>query len=289
MVLKQKDEISSNLNSKLTKLGYKRLDINLGQVIADEKVIQTMMKGAQTTRKKELEEMNKVLSGIQTNCRNGSIPILWFCADGLARSYPCELQNFEEDGIDCTNYIIRPENSTVIRVTYDDLDNIIAFEMMNKDLGFQHRKIEELLENVGIMTENPASILLDIIGDNEPYKYSKVYKIGKQAYWNEDEGVMYDYFQTMTFNTKYYKIPVEYSCRHALQFVLDRLLDQLRQESVTFSLCGLDDRSITFLIDLKNKQAFEKVVLEPVTIRSFGRMFNTQAKIEEVEGLEDLS
>lgn len=289
MVLKQKDEISSNLNSKLTKLGYKRLDINLGQVIADEKVIQTMMKGAQTTRKKELEEMNKVLSGIQTNCRNGSIPILWFCADGLARSYPCELQNFEEDGIDCTNYIIRPENSTVIRVTYDDLDNIIAFEMMNKDLGFQHRKIEELLEDVGIMTENPASILLDIIGDNEPYKYSKVYKIGKQAYWNEDEGVMYDYFQTMTFNTKYYKIPVEYSCRHALQFVLDRLLDQLRQESVTFSLCGLDDRSITFLIDLKNKQAFEKVVLEPVTIRSFGRMFNTQAKIEEVEGLEDLS
>lgn len=289
MVLKQKDEISSNLNSKLTKLGYKRLDIDLGQVVADEKVIQTMMKGAQAVRKKELDEMYKVLSGIQTNCRNGSIPILWFCADGLARSYPCELQNFEEDGIDCTNYIIRPENSTIMRVTYDDLDNIIAFEMMNKDLGFSHRKIEELLENVGIMTENPASILLDIIGDNEPYKYSKMYKIGKQAYWSEDEGVMYDYFQTMTFNTKYYKIPVEYSCRHALQFVLDRLIDQLRQESVTYSLCGLDDRSITFLIDLKNKQAFEKVVLEPVTIRSFGRMFNTQAKVEEVEGLEDLS
>ena len=289
MVLKQKDEISSNLNSKLTKLGYKRLDVDLESILNDEKLIQSMIKGAQASRKKELAEIHKVLSGIQTNCRNGSIPILWFCADGLARSYPCELANFENDGVDCTNYIKRPDNSTVVRVTYDDLDDIIAFEMMNKDLGFTHRKMEELLKDVGIMTQTSADVLLNIIGDNEPYKYSKMYKIGRQAYWNEDDSVMYDYFQTMTFNTKYYKIPVEYSCRHAIQFILDRLLDQLRQESVVFSLCSLDDRSITFLIDLNSKPAFEKVVLEPVTIRAFGRMFNTQAKIEEVEGLEDLS
>jgi len=64
-------------------------------------------------------------------------------------------------------------------VTYDDLDNIIAFEMMNKDLGFTHRKIEELLKDVGIMTQTSADVLLNIIGDNEPYKYSKMYKIGR--------------------------------------------------------------------------------------------------------------
>lgn len=64
-------------------------------------------------------------------------------------------------------------------MTYDDLDNIIAFEMMNKDLGFTHRKIEELLKDVGIMTQNSADVLLNIIGDNEPYKYSKMYKIGR--------------------------------------------------------------------------------------------------------------
>lgn len=67
----------------------------------------------------------------------------------------------------------------MVRVTYDDLDNIIAFEMMNKDFGFTHRKIEELLKDVGIMTQTSADVLLNIIGDNEPYKYSKMYKIGR--------------------------------------------------------------------------------------------------------------
>ena len=46
MVLKQKDEISSNLNSKLTKLGYKRLDVDLESILNDEKLIQSMIKRA---------------------------------------------------------------------------------------------------------------------------------------------------------------------------------------------------------------------------------------------------
>lgn len=289
MVLKQKDETSGNLNAKLTKLGYKRMDIYIHQVLEDAELIHDMMKGASKTRKAELEAMRKTLLGISNNCRNGSVPLLWYCTEGLAKSYPCEFSNFADDGIDCTNYIKRPENCTIMRVNYDDLDNIIAFEMMCKDLGFTHRRMEELLKDVGIITETPADVLLNIIGDSEPYKYSKMYRIGRSGYWDDDRGVMYDYFQNVAFKDKYYRIPVEYSCRKALSSVLDRLLDVLKTEKIPFSLCSLDDKSITFMIGIERVNDFTKAVKEPVTIRAFGRLFKTVAKVEEIEGMEDLS
>lgn len=57
---------------------------------------------------------------------------------------------------------------------------------------------------------------MDILIKEEPYRLSKLYKIQKSSYRSDDEGVMFDYFQNMTFTTDFYDKPVEYSCRHAL-------------------------------------------------------------------------
>ena len=44
---------------------------------------------------------------------------------------------------------------------------------------------------------------------------------------------------------------------------------------------------MTFLIDKDKQSEFTKIATEPVTIRVFGRLFDTVATIENLEGTED--
>lgn len=288
MIIKQKDTVASNLNQKLTKLGHRRLDIKLEELESLENTIQSMMKRAQKRRKESLKKILSSIRSITTNCRNGTIPILWYCNDGLVWQYPVDLANYPEDGIDCMDYIIRPNNSMAIRVHYSQLVNTIAFEMMYKDLGYTHKQIEEKLYDVSIINQNPVKILMDIIGDEEPYKLSKMYKIQKSSYRSEDDNVIFDYFQNTAFYTDYYSKPVEYSCRQAIAFILDSMLDSLKEYNVPFTLCAMDDNSMTFIIDKGKQNEFVKIATEPVAIRAFGRSFNTTATVEDLEGAEDL-
>ena len=46
MVIKQKCDIAGNLNSKLTKLGYRRLEVDIDRIESDIKIVQSMLKGA---------------------------------------------------------------------------------------------------------------------------------------------------------------------------------------------------------------------------------------------------
>lgn len=61
----------------------------------------------------------------------------------------------------------------------------------------------------------------------------------------------------------------------------------LKEYNVPFTLCAIDDQSMTFLIDKDKQSEFTKIATEPVTIRVFGRLFDTVATIENLEGTED--
>lgn len=272
-----------NLNQKLTKLGHRRLDIKLEDIQELEEDIKRMICGASQNRQKKLKQVLKVLKLISSNQRNKTIPILWYCNNGLVGQYPIELQNFEDEGIDCMDFVIRPNNAIVARIKYEQLTNIIAFEMMHKDMGYSHRDMEEILKDYGIITQHQANVLEKLVKLEEPYKMSKIYKINKSNYRQEEDNAIFDYFQNTLFYTDCYEKPVEYSCRYAISFILDNLLDLLREYNVPFTLCASDDISITFLIDKDKAKEFMKAATEPITVRAFGRLFDTIATVESID------
>ena len=242
-----------------------------------------MMKYTSSPRKKNLKIILRTLKSISANQRNKTIPILWYCNNGLVGQYPVELPNFESEGIDCMDFIVRPNNAIAVRIKYNQLADIIALEMMYKDMGYTHKDMEELLKGVGIITQHQAKILDSIVKEEEPYKMSKIYKIQKSGYRQEEDNAIFDYFQNTVFYTNYYSRPVEYSCRNAISFILDNLLDLLKDYGVPFTLCATDDTQITFLIDRYKATEFVKIATEPITIRAFGRLFDTVATAESLD------
>lgn len=291
MIIKQKCDIAGNLNSKLTKLGYRRLEVDIDRIESDIKIVQSMLKGAQRQRKAKLEEIITSMKNLCNNSRFNTIPLLWYCNNGLVYSYPGEFRNFEDEGINFIEYVKKPNNTTFLRIQYKQLINIIAFEMMYQDMGYTHRQMEEHLDSAGIITQNQADLLLNVFSGEEPYELSKVFKVQKSGYYVDEDDIMYDYFQTSRFETNCYARPVEYSCRHALAIILDELLVQLKDNDVAFTLCAIDDKSITFLTDQSDEaiKKFTSIATEPVTVRAFGRQFNTVATVENLQEMEEYS
>lgn len=52
------------------------------------------------------------------------------------------------------DFIVRPNNAIAVRIKYNQLADIIALEMMYKDMGYTHKDMEELLKGVGIITQH---------------------------------------------------------------------------------------------------------------------------------------
>ena len=282
--------VSPNMNSKLTKLGFKRIKINEDALNRDLQTVELLLKNCRSReRRDELKEMARVLKTASSNCRMGAIPILWYSSQKGAYSYPVELRNFENDGIDCATYIEKPLNSSVARISFRDAINIMLFEMMHRDLGFSHNDMEDELKDYGIITSNKADKLLSLINDlgEEPFELSKFYKIGQSIYYDADDKVMYDYFQNMPIETVYYRQPALISCNCAMSMILDELLDKFKTKNVLFTLCAMDERSITFIIDNNSIDKVKSIIQEPVTVRVFGRMFDTFATLDIIEGTEE--
>ena len=288
MILKQRDTLNSNLNSKLTKLGYRRLDIDLEEVEQLEESVSKILKKANGTRREYLKFMQRQIQNLSNNCRGGTVPILWYCNNGLVGSYPIEIMNFQEENIDCMELIKLPKNSSAIRIQYDQLADIIAFEMICKDIGYTHKRIEEELHGTGIITNNSADKIKSLIGNNKPYEISRELSIKNSGYFSEEDGMIYDYFQYMSFSTPTYREPVEYSCRHALAFILNEMLDKLKEKDIPFTLCAVEDKSITFIVDKRKQKEFISIAEETVTIRAFGRLFNTSASCEVLSSTEEM-
>ena len=208
--------------------------------------------------------------------KRSSVDIKWVYKDGIVKSTPIELINIEEYGVYLTDYV-EVDNEKMVYLSYKDVSEILAFEIMHRDLGYTDKEMEELLKDVGIVVVYKAEELTKHFRE-KPHMLSKVLKIEKSAYIDRETGCINDYFGTKQFNMGWYKDVVEYTCKHAMAIILENLLHSMYVSKVKYKLVSVSDVGIHIKI---NKKDIDKIVEQDkgVVVRSLGRKFLVEPDI----------
>jgi len=213
---------------------------------------------------------------------NGNLEYSWeLTKDFELKTYPVEVKNIEEYGIHFVDVIKAKENQTILRLDYTNVANLIAFELMHKDMEYTHADMEDKLKEVGIVGIYDIKYLFDKLeeDDRNAYMLSKKLKIGKSYYKTADKRKIVDYFNLKTFNAVKYKDVVHYSCERAILLILEKILNNLYRSKVEFSLCMVTNTEIDIVFNDIGDFNIRDIV-ENAIIRVLGRKFEVKPKVQ---------
>ncbi len=202
-------------------------------------------------------------------------------------SYPIKLIEVPEYNIFTIDYINLSKNECnntedkLVYLDYEELADIIAFDMMFRDLGEDHNTIEDKLDSVGIIASSNCEVLTKHFKDS-PYELSKVLYVDNSPYMvlNKNINRIRDYFGKREFkllNDSTYRSAVSYSCRSAMALVVEGILNSKAEE---VGLCSVLDRGIYIMINSSDEDTIVKALSKPVCIRAFGRLLEVEPKIK---------
>jgi len=172
-------------------------------------------------------------------------------------------------------YLIEPFISYV-DVNLYGLAELIAFEIIFRDLGETNSSIEELLHNCGIIGVSDGDLLLKYFADKgyKPYEDSMVMKIEDSPYIIRDNGALKDYFGSRSIKTKYYRDIVEYSCMLASTIVADNILKNAANKSINIQMLAILPTCVRFLVgESVSEECILRDLIGKIDIRIFGRRF----------------
>ena len=282
MISIQQDSRTSELNSLLVKYGQVNLEFNTKSIEEDIERLTNDLNNSTSKKmigkaiwQRNIENINKYLEGILKRANNGEIKVNWTLDKGVVRSYPIEIRNIPEYRIQVTDYI-NIKDGQMIYLDYSKLANIIAFEIMFRDLDDTNKSMEEYLKDVGIATVTSADILHEKLKEN-PYKLSKMLLISDSPYLSNN-GMIKDYFGMTEFKADSYREVVEHSCRVAIAIILEKLLKK-QSVGLKFEVCGVFETGIYLWTDsILNKYSREDLT-EAICIRTFGRKFEVSPEM----------
>lgn len=214
---------------------------------------------------------------------NEEIEACWVLDEkNIIKTYPIEFINESIYNIDAANYIELEENEQLIEVSLNELADIIAFEYMYRDLNETHYSMEELLQDCGIVGGTPSDKLLNFIESvcTSPFNLSKSFYIEDSSYFNYEDKVIHDYFNTRKFKSKKYRDVVEYSCKYAATIVANNIVRNCAANGINCKLVNVCSTNISFIIDNNNEIDIKHDIIDDICIRAFGRMFNINTNIK---------
>lgn len=274
---------SSTMEAPYNKMDEITIHLNKGIIEKDLERLRTLAE--KPTNKYDKANINYLIAYLQKLMKNitseSEFDMCWEIRDGLPYTYPLNLINERAYGIDICNYVELSENEKLIHLNMKDLDDIIAFEFMARDLGETHESIEELLKNCGIIGFESASLLTDFFrknGDNV-YELSKSMKIDKTPYYSYENRKVHDYFSSKEFKTKEYREVVEYSCKYANTIIANTLIKNAAHSGET-KLIMLNATDIALIVSVYSDDEIKQKILEEISIRSFGRRFKIEPCIQ---------
>ena len=193
----------------------------------------------------------------------------------LPKLYPIQLLNEPIYNINICNCIETSERENIVELDLTDMAQMIAYEMMYRDLGYTLDEIEEALYSTGITNNNEPDILMNLIradGD-DPLKLAKTFKIENSPYININ-GSIKDYFGTKEFKADSYKKVVSYSCKYAMAIIADNILKNNPHSNIVL----MNETDIALIVESDNEVNIDNVV-DDIIIRIFGRKFKVLPKI----------
>lgn len=264
------DEVAINVNVELIKKDIERLKVMRSE--PKNKYDAANIKGL-------IAYLEKLLKNV---LEDSTFELCWEVKDNIPQSYPLSLINEKAYGIDISNYIEVAENEKLVQMDMTDLADIIAFEIMARDLGETHESIEELLKDCGIIGFEPASLLTNFFKENgdRVYELSKSMKIGETPYYSYDTKKVHDYFSSKEFKTKEYREVVEYSCKYANTIIANTIVKNSLHCNIDIKLIIVNATNITFIVNATDEVNIKNSIIEEISVRAFGRRFKIEPDIQ---------
>lgn len=218
--------------------------------------------------------------------------------DGIYKTYPINFINVPLYKINTCNYIEVRSNQRLIMLDLTEMAEIIAFEFMYNDLGYDSLDIEKELSDCALYYPEDSSYMIDIFREDanplgRMYQLSRDIKVEDSIHLDKEDRVLWDYFGTKQYkyrhnSTKYGDV-VNYSCNQAALRVLSKINVKVPKE-IELNALMLTHNMVAFTLerslesgsnDTISVEDIEKNILEGIEIRSFGRHFkiNTDTKI----------
>lgn len=233
--------------------------------------------------RENLKAIKKYLNKLLEHINADSIFEMCWNTDGdLPYCYPMNLINEEVYGINICNYIELNANQNLLEIKYKNLADIIAFEMMYRDLGESHESIEDLLKDCGVLGYQPCSLLTDMFKEcsDNIYQLSQSMKIDDTPYYMFEEKKVRDYFSSKLFKKDYYKDVVNYSCKYALTIIANELLKKSIAHNIDMKPVMLSTTTVAFIVNGSSNESIKHDILEDVSIRVFGRRFTVDPTVQ---------
>ena len=285
VLLRQNDYELTGLTQAIQKLGTVEIDLNK-QIIEEDliKLSKLRQSPKNETDLNNIDNISKYLKRLRSRISmNGKYHITWLYEDWQIKCYPLSLIDFKEYNIKASDYINITQNK-LVKIDYSEAYQIIAFDMMFRDLGYTDASIEKDLEDIGLTVISPSSRIQSYI-DEDALRLSKVFKIGNSPYANFDGSLSWDYFYTAMddgkpFYSKKYRDCVERSVNVAISIIVKSLLDNFNSFNIDFRPCTFTEEGFYIFVDSSMSKEKLKSLLDNVIVRSFGRKFEVKPKIE---------
>lgn len=222
------------------------------------------------------------LTKLRSKITNGVYQFTWMFEEFRTRAYPFDLRQFEEYKVNAVDYI-ELDSRSLIKADYSEVFEIIAFEMMYRDLGLTMKEMEDNLAHIGIATVVDSIELTKFI-EEPALKLSQVLRIGDCPYASQDGSLAWDYFglkatcSNNAFTSGKYKDCVGLSINIAISLINKSILENLIDRSDGVDICALNSNG--FYYRIKGIDELDiKSIFEPVIVRAFGRKFEVKPKI----------
>lgn len=218
-----------------------------------------------------------------------TIDISWYAGeDGLPKAYPVQFVHEPIYKFNMCNYIELEKYQRLVSINIKELNDVIAYEFIHRDLGETHASIEELLHDCGIISNSDIKMLHNRITEESPdfYSLAKSMMVGETIYLNMEKQQLYDYFNSKVFDYKYkktyYKDVLKYSCKYAMTLVANSILKKAIDAGKKLHIISISDTEVNIIIEDTNisPESFKENLMEDITIQIFGRKFRVEPSIE---------
>jgi hypothetical protein len=282
-IIQQKIDLGT-LYNQISKMNEFSVKLNKELIAKDHERLQAML--ASTKNRYDIANIKAILEYLEKLMKytddEANFEMCWNVKNDLAHSYPLDIINERVYGIDSCNYIEISGKEKLIEMNMTDLADMIAFEMMYKDLGETHNSIEELLKNCGIIGIEKASLLTDMFKANgdKVFELSKSMKIDETPYYSHETKKVHDYFSSRDFRKDGYRDIVDYSCRIANTIILNTIYKNATRYNINFKLLVLNATDIAFMIETEDENTIKQNLLTDISVRIFGRRFKVEPLVQ---------
>jgi hypothetical protein len=277
MIQIQQDTQGLNgIETLISKMGEVSINIDIDSLKSDIDAMELKLsKPFSSKDKKNIKAIRERLLKILSRTEENTLEIIWTVDNELIRAYPFDLVHIPEYNIEMTDYISVGDEH-LVRVSYRDVLEIIALDMMYRELGETLQSMEEKLSNIGITVINPSIELTKHFEDNA-LNLSKILRISDSSYCSADGREIYDYFGQKTFKCDYYRDVVGYSVKRALTIITSSIIRVLNSHGIKYKLCSISESGIYFITD--SDEELDKIISESAVVRAFGRKFEVKPKV----------